>query len=206
MARAKGRKPRLKRGSKKQPRLKRGTHIVADRYTGKATTSPPAGFKSIRGDPDVIEKVIRAVLTSAHDELPPALYDASRVRIHKYRDGTIDGELMVRIPHGVKPRDASEQVEEAFGHREVHPEIWIQTGVRYTIQEDDEIYRKFQGMNELNVFFQRSTRHNVGDVFAIQREEQMAGLDRKYGRQAEMIYVRLHWNKENARPEPERRS
>ena len=198
---AKKTKPRLKRGAKTKPakinpRLKRGGHILSPRFV------IPEGFTlSTNETPKTIETLIRGFLNDAEARLPDVLRRAARARVHVYRDGTIDGELMVRVPYGISGDETSRELEEAFGHREVHPNIWIQTGVRYSIHTDDIVYRKFQGMNEVNVYYQRSVRTNVANVFVIQREAQLKGMSQVHGRKAEMIYVRLHWNKENARPE-----
>jgi len=142
-----------------------------------------------------------------HDwlESAGAVLPSSRVRIHVYGDGSIDGELLYQISRGESPNDAlgtiRNSVHEGDRLRPLSKNIWITIGARYTIKEDEQVYRRYNGMNEVGVHYQQASITNIGEVFNIFEEKSLKGLKKKYRRKAELIYVRLHWNPRRQQPQ-----
>lgn len=77
---------------------------------------------------------------------------------------------------------------------------WLQIGERYTIKEDDEVYRRFKGMNELSMYYTRVKTANIISAFGAARTKMTRGAEKKYRRKAETVFVRIHWNPDNAKP------
>lgn len=123
-----------------------------------------------------------------------------RIRIVPYADGSIDGEVLAQVPHGTSTSHLLIDIENALGTSGLKG-FWISVGVRFTIKEDDEVYRRFRGYNDVNTHFQKMIRPNVIDVFDIARHQITEGMEDKYGRKADSVYVRIHWNPANAKPE-----
>lgn len=128
-----------------------------------------------------------------------SLEEASRVRIHTYKDGSVDGELLVKVPRGTSTDDLVRDMESAMG-RESMSGYWINMGVRFTIKKDDEVYRRFRGMNDVNTHYQAAVPANWSEIPLIVRKVIVKGMEKKYGRKTESVYLRLHWNKDGSKP------
>jgi hypothetical protein len=124
----------------------------------------------------------------------------ARVRVWPYSDGSIDGEALVKVPRGVSTNDLLLDLEETFGREGIKGGFWMSVGVRFTIKEDEEIYRRYKGYNDVNTHFQPFKQSSVVDVFNIARHEIATGMEGKYGRKPDSVYVRIHWNPEGSQP------
>jgi hypothetical protein len=126
------------------------------------------------------------------------------VRIHKNRDGSIDGELSYETVRGQPTYgsgSASFRLESAFdtqhavGHR-----FWLAIVFRFIAPDKDDIYRKWQGMLEVWTHYRRCTRTKM--IAAFEAADLIArNIERKHRRKVSYVLVRLHWNPENARPQ-----
>lgn len=126
--------------------------------------------------------------------------EAARVRVHENMDGSVDGEMAVKVPRGTSASDLITLIEESFNYKGFSPGIWISVGERFVIKEDDEVYRRNKGMHDASTYYRRAKRSKLADAFLMAREKITAGMEHKLGRKADTVYVRLHWNPDNARP------
>jgi hypothetical protein len=78
---------------------------------------------------------------------------------------------------------------------------WLSIGQRYVIKEDDEVYRRSRGMNEIATFYTRVKTANIISAFGAARTKMTRGAEKKYRRKAETVFVRVHWNPNNEKPE-----
>lgn len=183
-----------KRPKRKQPRRKqRAARGVASGEPASRTPTHPDGSE------DIPQLAFDAAMAAIQARLDLAA-ELGRVRVWPYADGSIDGEVLAKLPRGKSASDILLDIEEAIG-REGLDGIWVSVGVRYTIKEDEEVYRRFKGYNDVNTHFQRAIATNVAEVFVIGRHEIAAGMENKYGRKADSVYVRLHWNPDGTKPE-----
>ncbi len=118
-------------------------------------------------------------------------------RIHKNKDGTIDGEVRIRPKRG-------QLVDDIFLDMELASKpvsnTWVSTGIRYKPREDEEFYVKFQGLSQAGTYYQQNTKKNLPANFttiSVINEHMQARGRRK----PEQVYLRLHWNKEDKQPE-----
>lgn len=120
--------------------------------------------------------------------------------IHRYGDDSVDGELAIPVERGTGVEDLLWQVSEAFKPGSMTGEYWVSIGQRYTIKEDEEVYRRFKGMNELAMHFTRATNARIQAAFGAARMSMTRGAEKKFRRKADSVFVRIHWNPKNAKP------
>ena len=131
-----------------------------------------------------------SILESVKAELDPTLLKSASVKHHEYSDGTIDGEIKVRLPRGMTASEALQAIQDSLPSPELRG-LWISSGVQYTIKEDEMVYRKTRGMNEVATSWQSATRSNIPEVVLIARHTISTGLSKKFRRKAETVFVRL---------------
>lgn len=141
---------------------------------------------------------IEARLKDAQDALPDGL--VGRVILHPYHDGSVDGELYVTVPEGESSVDTEWSLTEAFGHVTVGQKYWISVGARYIVEDDDVIYRRYRGMNQVQTNYQRAVGANIAEEDLILRTKVLRGMKKRYKREAHSIFIRLHWNPQNEQP------
>lgn len=166
---------------------KRKIGKVPSRYRKAAQTKTPS---------EAYEE-IKDRLESTRGGLPSHI-DA-RVRVHKYKDGSIDGELLCKVPRGTSANDVALEIESATG-RVGMPGFWINMGTRFTIEEDEEVYRKNRGMNDVNTHYQSAVPANWSEIPFIVRKVIIRGMEKKYGRKADSVYLRIHWSRDGDKP------
>lgn len=197
-------KPLLKSGPKKQPKSKPKKSKTGKKLSRAAkqhrAKKPSRGFdKAAKGKTaSEAEKEIRDRLESAQAVLEMMDID-SRVRVHRYADGSVDGELLVKVPYGMSSNDVALEMETAVG-REGMGGYWINMGTRFTIKEDEEVYRKFRGFNDVNTHYQAAVPANWSEIPLILRKVILKGMEHKYGRKAESVYTRVHWSRHGRKP------
>lgn len=135
-------------------------------------------------------------LQEAYDRLP-AGFDG-RVLTHPYADGSVDGELSVKVD--VDTRETEYDLYESFGRATVGSRYWVSMGLRYEVRADDERYRRWRGLTQVETNYQRATQTNIVEVHVVLRNKLIAGMDRAFGMEAHSIFVRLHWNPEDRKP------
>lgn len=123
-----------------------------------------------------------------------------KVRVHVYKDGSIDGEVSIEVPRGQSASDLFLDIESAFKKQSLGKGFWISTGERHVIVGDEEIYRRNKGMNEVAVYYQRMTPSNIGETMLIARRNVTKGMEKKYRRKAQTVFVRIHWNADDKKP------
>ena len=141
---------------------------------------------------------ISARLEDAKSKLPEGF--AGKVIMHAYVDGSVDGELYVKVPEGEHQGDAAWALNQAMGTMEVGNRYWIAEGARFTHKKGEEWYRKHGGLNQTETNYQRAISTNLPEINLILRKKMLTGLKEKYGREAHSVFIRLHWNPENKQP------
>lgn len=198
------------RAAKKSPTRK--SRARTKKPTGKGTKKPA------KKTPRKVSKVPSRYRVAAQektskqafDEITERLEDArgvltaaagidSRVRVHKYKDGSVDGELLVKVPRGTSSDDVAMEIENAVG-RQGMPGFWINMGVRMTIEEDEEVYRRMRGMNDVNTHYQAAVPANWSEIPFIVRKVIIKGMEKKYGRKSDSVYLRIHWSRNGDKP------
>jgi hypothetical protein len=123
---------------------------------------------------------------------------------HSYADGTVDGELAIAVPRGESEQELFREMLRGFGQKagDTSAGFWIQVGLRYVIREDDVVYRRYRGMNELGTYYAHMDRSGIiAATFGTARDLMSPGARDKYRRKANMVFVRMHWNPYKAQPE-----
>lgn len=128
-----------------------------------------------------------------------------RVLVHRYANGTVDGEIAYHVPRGMTEDELYRELLRAFrqsntGMNDEH--YWISLGQRYEIKEDDEVYRRNKGMNEIATYYANLRRSGiVAATFGAARDLMAPGAHKKYGRKASVVFIRMHWNPSKSKPE-----
>lgn len=203
---AKSKKPKRKTPKREKAKKRKLKKTKTQKRVSRFAKSHKASGVP-RGFVDVVQKTtaeeayaeIKARLESARLILQTASGIDSRVRVHSYADGSIDGELLVKIPHGVSTNDVVLEMETAVGRMSM-PGFWLNMGTRFTIKEDEEVYRRFRGFNDVNTHYQSARPANWSEIPLILRKVIVAGMEHKYGRKAESVYTRLHWSPDGSKP------
>jgi len=111
--------------------------------------------------------------------------------------------LSIHVPRGKSVEDLLREVKTAFGNLPSEG-LWLQIGQRYVIKEDDEVYRRYKGMNEISMYYTKTygkgTVSRIESAFGAARTKMTRGAERKLRRKAESVFIRLHWNPSNAKP------
>ncbi len=198
---------RRKSASKKQPskpkkkrKTRKPTKPVFAARPKFVPSLAPEGFTTHVGEitQDEAYATILARLEDARARLPDQ-YE-SRIIIHPYVDGSVDGELYIKVVSGTTSRDTSWDLSEAFGGLALGTKYWMSTGARYIIEDDDEVYRRNRGMNLIETNYQRATAPNITEEADILERKLLPGMYRHYKREAANIFIRLHWNPTGERP------
>lgn len=141
---------------------------------------------------------IQARLEAAKQDLPEGY--SGRVLLHAMADGSVDGELYVLVPEDDYQGNVNWDMQKAFGDESVGRKYWISMGTRYTVEADDEIYRRNRGLNQVQTNYQRATGTNIAEEGLLLRKKLLPGMKKRYKREAHSIFIRLHWNPENKQP------
>lgn len=201
----KAKKPKREKAKKKKlvsrlgakPKAKRAKRV---KKKALKTRKAPRGFEDVAKskDPEQAEGEIRERLESIRERLSEMEID-SRVRIHRYQDESIDGELLVKVPYGVSADNLALDMEQAMG-RDSMPGFWINMGTRFTIKEDEQVYRRFRGFNDVSTHYQAAVPANWSEIPLIVRKVIIKGMEKKYGRKADSVYLRIHWSPDGDKP------
>jgi hypothetical protein len=179
----KGDKGRKETGSKKTP--KRG----ATKWTSAA-----AKIKVTKKQLEETADKLRKTLERADKAIP--FPGRKRVSVHVNRDKTVDATLRVHLPRGVRAtrlfKILSDQVSPVAG-------AWISVASRYSFRDEEDLYRRYKGMPETSVYWQKSSRAHVGTNFLTARRI-TEKVEKKRRSKAVTVLVNLHWNPEGKKP------
>lgn len=177
--------------------------------TGKSVSRAAKKHRARKSTKRQVKAAAKQSQAEAYKEIKQRLQDAEvilqtqglsgRVRVHSYKDGSVDGELLVKVPHGTSSYDVALEIESAVGRTSM-PGFWINMGTRFTIKEDEEVYRRFRGFNDVNTHYQAATPANWSEIPLIVRKVIIKGMEHKYGRKAESVYLRIHWSPSGSKP------
>jgi len=192
-----------KRTKKTTPKKKkRLTRRIFERRPRRAARDEeiPEGFEPIPGQIsiDLAYQTILVRLEEAKARLPEG-YEG-RVLIHAYADGSVDGELYVKVPEATSTADSEFDLYDAFTPTALGDFFWISTGARYILETDDERYRRFKGMTQVQTNYQRANQANIVEEHAILRSKIITGMDKRFGEEAHSVFIRLHWNAQDEQP------
>jgi hypothetical protein len=185
---------------KPKPVAKKPRPAFKKRSSKSKVKKAPRGFVDVvkKQSPEIAHREINERLEKVKEALAAIDVD-SRVRVHSYVDESIDGEILVQVPRGTSTNDLVLDMEEAMG-RSSMPGFWINMGVRFTIKRDEEIYRRLRGMNDVNTHYQAGVPANWSEIPLIVRKVIVKGMEKKYGRKTESVYLRIHWSPDGKKP------
>jgi hypothetical protein len=189
----------MAKGGKKKPfKLPKGA--VKGGGSGKAVLTPVAARYAIEG---MLNRAKRGLENPEPGEAESLGLKQSldiSVSSFEYVSGSIDGMLTIRaIPRGVSVHKLLVYMESRFG--EV-PETFISVGLRYSAPEGIKSadYR-YRGLAVAHTNYQRSSlRRKIRENFGIARQVN-ENLTDKRRKKPEQIFVKVHWNPDNVRPE-----
>lgn len=131
--------------------------------------------------------------------------------MHEYRDGTVDGEIVLYVDRGEDAIKMMQDLEAAFG-MDNQRGVWFQVGARFAVKEGEEkeasgIVDRRRGVDEVSLYYRKmfaSSEHDrkqiFFDAFGTMQHTTIPAMQDKYGRKAETIFVRMHWNPDNEKP------
>lgn len=141
---------------------------------------------------------IQARLEDAKRLLPEGL--KATIRIHPYADGSVDGELHIKVPEDSRSGDTSWELMDSFGAITLGQRYWVSVGANFIIEADEQVYRRFRGMNLVQTNYQRAVKANIVEEGLILRKTILPGMARKHKHEAHSVFIRLHWNPANEHP------
>lgn len=141
---------------------------------------------------------IQAFLESAKDSLPDGW--PVTIRVHPYSDGSVDGQILVKVPDDQGTGDVAWRLMDAIAGVAIGQRYWISVGGNYIIEADDVVYRRFRGMNLVQTNYQRAVAANIAEEGLIFRKTIVPGMSRRHKQGAHSIFVRIHWNPANEKP------
>ena len=134
--------------------------------------------------------------------------------VHSYKGGQVDGELSVMVPRGTSSEDIGKLLEKSFGHDPggLGRGFWFSVGARAAIKEDETVYRRYKGMNEVGMYYRQVKSAKLIDSFlslySFRVSKQtgrkhtplLEAVEDKFRRKVQMVYIRLNWNPDNEQP------
>lgn len=141
---------------------------------------------------------IMARLEDAKAALPEGF--KATIRVHPYADGSVDGELQIKVPETSRTGDTSWELMDSFGAITLGQRYWVSVGANYIIEADEQVYRRFRGMNLVQTNYQRAVKANIVEEGMILRRTILPGMARKHKHEAHSVFIRLHWNPANEHP------
>jgi len=179
----KGDKGRKETGSKKTP--KRG----ATKWTSAASK-----VKVTKKQLEETAERMRNALAWVDAKIP--FPGRQRVSVHVNRDKTVDATLRIHLPRGIRAtrlfKMLSDEVKPVAG-------TWISVASRYSFRDEEDLYRRYKGMPETSVYWQKSTRAHVATNFLTARRI-TEKVEKKRRSKAVTVLVNLHWNPEGKKP------
>lgn len=153
-----------------------------------------------------IKKALDRAKQRIKEEGIVGFYPDVSVRVHENKDGTVDGEILVKdIPRGLTVKDVFISLEEFLPKR--IPKTWISNGIRrFTsfnprLDKDEEIdihgYDRWRGRVGAGTYYQYAgnpQKMAINFDTALDIDRNMRGRRR---RKAEQVYTRFHWNPQN---------
>lgn len=132
----------------------------------------------------------------------------ARVAVTENGDQTIDGEILITVPRGTSATEVSQELENAFRTSPLglgRGGFWFTLGVRLSIHKDEAEDRsgsaRIRGMDDLMMYYRRIGTPRLIDSFLREQKIMIPGAERKYKRKVETVYLRLHWNPNNEKPQ-----
>lgn len=103
--------------------------------------------------------------------------------------------------------EVSQELERAFetkthgmGHQ-----FWYALGIRLSFNKEKDEERsgssRVRGMDDMMMYYRRMRTPKLIDSFLREQRIMIPGAEKRYKRKAEIVYVRLHWNPNNQKPE-----
>lgn len=169
----------------------------------------PQGFDVTVGQEAAADK-IRKRLADTQDALE-ALERDGHMSMHEYRDGTVDGEIVLYVDRGEDAIRMMQDLEAAFG-MDNQRGVWFQVGARFAVKEGEEkeasgIVDRRRGVDEVSLYYRKmfaagehDRKQIFFDAFGTMQHQTIPAMQDKYGRKAETIFVRMHWNPDNEKP------
>jgi hypothetical protein len=181
----------------------------SSRSSVAARDASPAGFDVFPGQGSAYDRIVRR-LADTQDALE-AFELAGRLRTHQYKNGEVDGEIVVDVERGQDAVDLARKLEQAFGMANQRG-VWFQVGARFAVREGEweaasGIVDRRKGMDEVTMYYRKmyskddQVRRGIfGDAFGMMEHKVIPRMEHKYGRKAQTVFVRLHWNPEGKKP------
>jgi hypothetical protein len=195
-------KAKAKARAKEQakPRKRRKPKAVKKVFERRPRQLPPEVVEPEVGatTQDEAFATIKARLEDAQKLLPDGL--ESTIRVHPYADGSVDGELRINVPRELKTGEASWELMDSFGAITLGQRYWVSVGANYIIEADEQIYRRFRGMNQVQTNYQRAVKSNITEEGLILRRTIIPGMAKRHKQEAHSVFIRLHWNPGNEHP------
>jgi len=189
-------KPKARKGRKVKPKATRKAKPRAPRI--------PRGFELVPGQVDARVKIKeRLDATKATLDL---IELESRVYVHEYENGQVDGEIAVTVPRGKTALEVDQELEQAFQTLPLGlgRGYWFGLGVRIgfnkEIDEERSGSARVRGMDDLQMYYRRVNTPNMIDSFLREQMIMIPGAEDRFKRKIEIVYIRLHWNPENEKP------
>lgn len=190
------------RGSGKGDRSWRGRGSGSKKSPKRG--KPPSGFKPISPKK---KRVSKATLETVAKRLKETLDKANRksplkgrARVHINKDGTVDATLSINLPRGKRAERLLKSLSDAVDPVRVEGEsAWISVAARYTFRDDEKLYRRYKGMPETAIYWQRATKGKIGTQFLTARSV-VSKTEKRRRTKAIYTIVNLHWNPEGRKP------
>lgn len=192
-------RPKAKTKAKPKPRKSRKPKAVKNIFERRREEdSAPVVIEPESGATTQEEAfaTIKARLEDAQKLLPDGL--KSTIRVHPYADGSVDGQLQIKVPEDSK--DTAWELMDSFGAITLGQRYWVSVGANYIIEADEQVYRRFRGMNLVQTNYQRAVKANIVEEGLILRKTIIPGMARKHKHEAHSVFIRLHWNPANEHP------
>jgi hypothetical protein len=143
-----------------------------------------------------VEEKLRTTLDAV------ASQTGGRAIVHRYPDGSIDGEILLPVGRGENPRQKIDDLERALSRRRLPTDTFLATGFRFPPSEgmDRSAYDRHRGLFQVFTNFQYKASYPVAYATTI---EIISRTTKRGYRKPQQILVRVHWNPEGIKPKRE---
>ena len=166
----------------------------------------PEGFTENLGG--VTQEEAYATISQRLDLARQSLPDGfqGKVLMQAYDDGSVDGELYVKVPQGHHQGEAAWALHGALGQTNIGRQYWASVGARFSVPESaDEAtmagYKAYRGLRFAQSNYQRAISANLAEEDLILRKMILPGMKDAFEEEAHSVFIRVHWNPEGKQPQ-----
>lgn len=123
----------------------------------------------------------------------------ARILTHANRDGSVNGQLLIAsLPRGIGAAKITLYLSET--EQALKGGFWISTTMRFSFRDDEELYRRFRGMQEVTTYPQDAAHDRKIDLNLSTARGIMEKVKRRRRANVQQLAINIIWTHDKRRP------